>query len=111
MSGHACSECHWHGDTPTRLVLYSTMGELFHLVVCPECRHIESSLVLCCDEPGCREYVDQGFPTPDGGYRQTCHLHGQMTTRTSCPMPSPLLTDDTLLGEALVREPNKEPTP
>jgi hypothetical protein len=28
-----------------------------------------------CDEPGCLEYVSCGWPTDDGGYRQTCSTH------------------------------------
>lgn len=77
MSGFTCSECHWHGEDPARITLHSLpdMGE-FSLVVCPECRHLKNSLEQCCDEPDCKLTVSQGWPTADGGYRQTCHLHG-----------------------------------
>ena len=38
------------------------------------------SLVGCCDEPGCYDYITCGWPTEDGGYRQTCsnHYHGKL---------------------------------
>jgi hypothetical protein len=38
------------------------------------------SLVGCCDEPGCYDYISCGWPTEDGGYRQTCsnHYHGKL---------------------------------
>jgi hypothetical protein len=29
----------------------------------------------CCDEPGCYEVISCGWPTEDGGYRQTCRDH------------------------------------
>jgi hypothetical protein len=77
MSGFICNECGWHGEEPGRIKLYAIpdMGE-FNLVVCPSCRYLESSIQKCCDEPGCTRETSQGFPTADGGYRQTCYEHG-----------------------------------
>ena len=76
MSGWNCTECRWHGDTPQRITLYTQDGSSeFALVVCPECRQISSSLEECCDEPGCSKTAGCGWPTKDGGYRRTCHLH------------------------------------
>lgn len=35
----------------------------------------------CCDEPGCYEYTSCGWPTEDGGYRQTCSEHSKFGER------------------------------
>lgn len=37
-------------------------------------------LIGLCDEPGCYDYISCGWPTEDGGYRQTCsnHYHGKL---------------------------------
>jgi hypothetical protein len=38
------------------------------------------SALLICDEPGCYNYANCGFPTSDGGYRRTCHDHSHFKT-------------------------------
>ena len=44
------------------------------IVGCPRCGGI-GPFTPVCDEPGCGAPVSAGWPTPDGGYRQTCHDH------------------------------------
>jgi hypothetical protein len=75
MSGWHCNECNKHVNEPLRIKLFSTLGEMFHLAVCPHCRRINSSLVKCCDEPGCKNAACMGTPTKGGGYRNTCAEH------------------------------------
>lgn len=73
---YVCAECGWHGDQPARvsLTLDLGQGEEVSLVVCPQCRGIESTLSRACDEPGCAREASMGTPTPTG-YRSTCWDH------------------------------------
>ena len=43
------------------------------LTGCPACGAVNAT-VRACDEPGCWQPADCGFPTPDG-YRSTCSKH------------------------------------
>jgi len=43
------------------------------LVACPECKDVNDFIEIC-DESGCEEEANCGFPVPDG-YRRTCGTH------------------------------------
>lgn len=45
------------------------------IYACPECLEI-GTMRNCCDEPGCFEEADCGWPSP-AGYRWTCGKHMQ----------------------------------
>jgi hypothetical protein len=52
------------------------------LTACPHCKYFIQTpvLVLVCDEPGCTDTANCGWPTADatdawGGWRKTCGKH------------------------------------
>ena len=75
MSGFKCNQCAWSGEEPERVSLYLVPAlEEVRLIVCPECRHVETSLEICCEEPGCTETASMGTPAKSG-YKRHCHHH------------------------------------
>jgi hypothetical protein len=45
------------------------------LVACPECRQCQEGFDPVCDEPGCEEIAEFGWPDGSGQYRFTCSQH------------------------------------
>ena len=52
------------------------------LTGCPACGAVNAT-VRTCDEPGCWQPADSGFPTPDG-YRSTCSKHIPLAGEPRC---------------------------
>lgn len=53
----------------------SPFDPLDGLTACPQCKQCDQGFDLVCDEPGCKQIGNCGWPTPDGGYRHTCNKH------------------------------------
>ncbi len=64
--------CDWIGDESEMLRAPDPFNEGDMLYACPKCR--DQSLVLACDEPGCKKQATCGTPTPEG-YRRVCGDH------------------------------------
>lgn len=85
MSGYICTECGHHCEMPmSSLVTYN--GRTHAMNICPECAEINSTLRMCCQEPGCQEEVGCGTPTRDGGYKHHCHRHPPDRPETQQPI-------------------------
>jgi hypothetical protein len=76
MSKSCCQErrCNWTGDSNEMLTAPNPFDPEDTLTVCPECKTLEHSVWMACDEPGCWRAVTAGTPTTDG-YRNTCYDH------------------------------------
>lgn len=70
-----CKECDWMGNE-TDLLIGTNPFEDYRIYGCPKCRSIDSTYITC-DEPGCRNPVTCGTPTPNG-YRSTCGKHAPL---------------------------------
>lgn len=75
-----CSECGWLGDYQCLLtvpIIPPDSHESVSARFCPECKEIVggTTMLQICDEPGCTREVSCGWPTKDGGYRNTCGDH------------------------------------
>lgn len=68
-----CEECGKIAMEDDVLKAPNPFDPQYELYGCPTCREV-STLVMACDEPGCRREVCCGIPTPNG-YRQTCSEH------------------------------------
>lgn len=68
-----CEGCRWVGDSENLLSAANPFEAIGVVFACPECKRI-CDLVPACDEKGCPQRADCGFPTP-AGYRKTCHEH------------------------------------
>jgi hypothetical protein len=68
-----CNECGWAGMSDEALAAPSPFDPAQKLTGCPRCRGVD--FLWGCDEPGCDAEATCGTPTPDGGYRHTCHRH------------------------------------
>jgi hypothetical protein len=77
MSKHEyrCEECHWIGTSSQMLFAPNPFtGDSSDTIIgCPNCKAIDPMRQVC-DEPGCKDKVTMGSPTPDG-YRSTCYAH------------------------------------
>ena len=67
--GHRCHMT----DLEHAIVCFSN-GSSDNIQVCPSCKDVESSLKVVCDEPGCWQRVECGWPS-SSGYRSTCSKH------------------------------------
>ena len=80
MSGYKCNDCGWHGPAPASTTVAIGGRPSFVMDVCPECFEVESTLSMCCDEPGCNNDICAGTPYP-GGYKKHCHEHPPMAEK------------------------------
>jgi hypothetical protein len=64
--------CGWIGEEGEMLCAPDPFNEGDMLYACPKCR--DQSLVLACDEKGCKNQATCGTPTP-AGYRRVCGNH------------------------------------
>ena len=76
MSKWMCEDCKWQGTNEQVLVADNPFLPSHRITGCPDCREVNTMRELC-DEPGCCQYSDCGFPTDDGGYRRTCFDHSK----------------------------------
>lgn len=74
-----CKHCDWTGKQAEFLVSQNPFDEAETIHGCPACFSIDS-FGLLCDVPECGRKGDCGWPTTDGGYRHTCHVHMEMKT-------------------------------
>ena len=58
-----CEECTWIGETWQLLRAKNPFAQNEEITGCPGCKSIDCFLRLC-DEPGCKNRVSSGFPTP-----------------------------------------------
>ena len=65
--------CNWKGLEQEILLAPNPFDASDQLQGCPKCKDINTMLV-CCYEAECWEFVDGGEPTP-AGYKQACGDH------------------------------------
>jgi hypothetical protein len=75
MSGYNCDECGWHGETPASTTIIIGGRPKEFLNVCPECFGVNSTIIMCCYEIGCKNEASCGTPHGINGYKRHCHLH------------------------------------
>lgn len=68
-----CRECGWRGLRGEVLEAPNPFDREYLIYGCPKCREVQTTATVC-DEPGCWNEDDAGFPTP-AGYRRTCSKH------------------------------------
>lgn len=69
-----CTECTWISAQQELLTAPNPFDPAQELCGCPKCKEVNCFRAIC-DEPGCTREVSCGWPTPSGGYRQTCSKH------------------------------------
>lgn len=79
MSGFMCTACYTHCEHPISVMVKISDRAPGPFNAGPACGGIVSTLVECCEEPGCKNEVSAGTPYP-GGYKNHCHLHPPITT-------------------------------